>query len=109
MTWQPIKTAPKDRDVLVWYDHDADPCHDPNNPKRLTDYGFWVETGNFLSGRGVTIAAWFPPEWEASDDYAYWTRAVWRSKGDDADYYNACNATHWMPLPDEPDPASQEK
>ena len=100
MTWQPIYTAPKDQDVLVWYDHDADPYQDPENPDRLTDYAAWCEGGDFLSGRGFAIAKWFPQEWESTDEYGngYWLPAAWFSRGDFEDYTSACNALFWQPL-----------
>ena len=82
--WQPIVTAPTGEDVLVWYDHGADPYHDPQNPSRLTDYAAWADGGNFLDGKGVTVARRCPQHWESTDEYGdgYWLPAAWFSRGD---------------------------
>jgi hypothetical protein len=104
MTWQPIETAPKDQDILVWYDHDADPYQDPQNPYCLTDYGALSEGGEFLDGIGVTVAKWHPQQWEAEDTWGngFWLPAGWFSRGDFCHYEVVCNPTHWMPLPQPP-------
>jgi len=104
MEWQPIETAPKDRDILVWYDHDADPYHHPDNPNLLTDYAAWADSGDFLAGRGVAIARWQDAEWESVDEYGngYWLPSAWFAFESD-DYERVCNATHWMPLPESPE------
>lgn len=48
--WQPIETAPKDRDILVWFDHDADPYFEQNDSHRLTDYAANAEACGYLQG-----------------------------------------------------------
>jgi len=104
MEWQPIETAPKDRDILVWYDHDADPYQDPQNPDHLTDYAANAEGAEFLEGSGVTVAKWQPKQWEAQDEYGggFWLPAGWFSRGDFQHYEVVCNAVAWMPLPAPP-------
>jgi hypothetical protein len=101
--WQPIRTAPKDSDLLVWFDHAADPYHDPERPERLTDYAAWTESGDFLDGRGVAVARWHEGHWESAGDYGegYWMPAAWFAREND-DYERVCNPTHWMPLPAPP-------
>ena len=103
MEWQPIETAPKKVDILVWFDHDADTYHDPNRPGYLTDYAAWADSGDFMDGSGVCVAKWFPQRWESVDEYGggYWLPAWWFAL-QMGDYEYPVNPTHWMPLPEPP-------
>lgn len=96
MGWQPIETAPKGADVLVWYDHAADLYLDPEKPERLTDYGAWAESGDFLDGKGFAIAKWHDSVWESVDEYGsgYFMPAAWFA-AENGDYERVCNPTHW--------------
>lgn len=103
--WQPIETASKDETarILVWFDHDVDPFHDPANPSRLTDYAAIAEGGDFLAGKGVAVAAWSGGYYESDDgENSYWMPGGWFLwLGDDVGD-QVVNATHWMPLPAPP-------
>lgn len=96
MGWQPIETAPKGSDVLVWYDHDADPYQAPQKPDRLTDYAAWAEGGGFMDGKGFAIAKWQDAVFESVDEYGggYFMPAAWFAAEND-DYERVCNPTHW--------------
>ena len=106
--WQPIDTAPKDeaKPILVYFDHDADPYQDPNDPVRLTDYAANAESGDYLSGNGVAMAVWRngyheSDGWEAAN--SYWVPGGWFAwlDGDAAD--QVANALFWQPLPEPPE------
>lgn len=103
--WQPIESAPRDKPVLVWYDHDADPYQHPEKEGLLTDYATHAEGGDFLSGIGICIAQWNEGYHESEgweSDISYWMPPVWLAQldGDNTDY--AVNPTHWIPLPEPP-------
>ena len=104
LVWQPMETAPKDRDILVWHDHESDPYYDPNDPDKLTDYAVWCEIHGYLDYRGLMIAKWLPQQFETVDEYGGGINmpAWWHVKSVD-DYEMVCNPTHWMPLPQEPE------
>ena len=111
--WMNIETAPKDRDILVWYDNDADTYYNPSNSSRLTDYGAWADGGDFMDGKGICIAKWHPQHWESVDEYGsgYWLPGWWFALEMD-DYARVVNPTHWQPLPPPPTdtaPAAQQE
>lgn len=94
-----MSLAPKDgTPVLVWYDHDADPYQDPENQKKLTDYAANAEGGDFLSGYGFCVAAWYPQHWVSEDEFGsgYWLPAVWVVYNNDCG--TVCNPTHWAKI-----------
>lgn len=102
--WQKIETAPRDQNILVWFDHDADPYQDPQEPDKLTDYACWAESGDFMDGKGHCIAKWFPQHFESEDEYGtgYWLPAYWFAY-ENGDWERVVNPTHWMPLPAPPE------
>ena len=58
--WQPIETAPKDRPILVWCDHEADPWVRESPPwggSSLTLYAAHSE-GMSHAGTGYYIVEW---------------------------------------------------
>lgn len=101
---QPIETAPKDgTKFLAYYNHEAGPYQDPENPNRLTDYAAWAEGGGFLDGKGFCIAVWCDAHFEAEDEYGsgYWLPAYWFA-WENGDCENVVNPVLWWPLPDVP-------
>lgn len=101
--WQGIESAPKDCNILVWFDHEADPYQEPQEPHKLTPYAAWAEGGEYLGGKGHCIAKWHPQHFETEDEYGngYWMPAAWFAY-QNGDWEVVCNPTHWMPLPTPP-------
>ena len=96
--------APKDgTHILVWYNHDADPYQSLENPNKLTDYAAWAESGDFMDGTGICIAAWQPRYFDTTDEYGsgYWLPAYWFAY-QNGDYECAVHPIAWMPLPAPP-------
>lgn len=98
--WQPIATGPKDRPVLAWCNHKADPYW-LDEGKSLTIYGGHAE-GMTHAEDGLNIVEW-GGAWddrtheEPNLDYAPdW----WFVKG--SFFECAANPTHWMEVPPDP-------
>lgn len=108
MEWQDIATAPRDAMILVWFDHSADPYQCPDDADKLTNYATWAESGDFMDGKGVCLAKWQPPYFEAEDEYGsgYWLPEAWFAF-ENGDFERVCNPTHWMPLPAAPEAVGQ--
>lgn len=100
MKWNSIETAPKDGSfILVWYDHEANPIVEDIQSGRLTAYGAWAESGDFLDGTGYAIAFWQDSQWESVDEYGtgYWLPATWFAWfNDDAQF--VVNPLYWSEL-----------
>lgn len=95
MEWKPIDdNTPRDREILVWFDHDADPYLCPSGNGRLTDYGALAEGSSFLNGKGMAIVRWYPEQWENTDEYGsgYVLPGGWYVG--DAD--TVCNPVRWL-------------
>ena len=98
--WKPIKRRPpKDRDILVWYDHDKDLYIKNEETGELTPYATWAESGEYMGGKGICTAKWFEQHWESIDEYGagYWLPAYWFAKQMD-DYECVVNPTHWAEI-----------
>jgi hypothetical protein len=93
----PANPAPRDRPILVFYDHDADPYRDPADPDRLTDYAALAEDGDFLTGRGWVVAKWDNGYTHGWDEIVPGGWYPWID-GDYAD--QVCNPVAWLPLPE---------
>jgi hypothetical protein len=102
MQWRSIDdNPPKDRPILAWCDHEADPYVEPNDPKnRLTLYAGHAE------GLSHAPTGWHIIEWGGAwDDRTYeydggcmpdW----WFVVG--SEFEQAANPLFWMPLPPQP-------
>lgn len=57
---QSMDTAPRDRPILVWHDHNSDPYHDPfwEERGRLTIYGGHCEGLSMRGEVGFVEAEW---------------------------------------------------
>jgi len=99
--WRSMDSAPKDgTKILVAYDSKSDPYIEDEKTGRLTAYATHAEGGDFLDGKGVTVAVWVPGWHESTDEYGsgYWMPGCWFAWfNDDTDYVVA--PTGWMPLP----------
>lgn len=104
MEWQPIETAPKDRPVLVFYDHKADTYCDPSDRNKLTAYAAHAESGDFMDGSGICVAKWAYGWFESEDIYGngYHVPGFWFPWIDHDFDDRVCNPIYWMSLPDAP-------
>lgn len=93
--------APKNRPIIVYYDHDADPYYDGDTGK-LTDYGANAETNTFLKASGITVAMWCDG-YHDDDGWgseSYWVPGCWCMVQND-DYTDViCNPIFWAELSD---------
>lgn len=104
--WQTIDTAPKDRPILAWCDHEADPWEagrTPDGRRRLTLYAAHAE------GMGHAPTGWHIVEWGGAFDDSTWEEPGanlpdwWFVAG--SEFEVAANPTHWQPLPEPPEAA----
>lgn len=96
--WQPIETAPKDRPILAWCDHEADPYFEEDSG-RLTLYGGHAE-GLSHAPTGYHIVEWGGAYEDSWEDGGAHMPDWWFVVG--SDFECAANPTHWMPLPAPP-------
>lgn len=97
--WLPIRSAPKDKPILGWCMHEADPYH-IDAERRLTTYGGFCEGGEHVCD-GPHVLVWGG----AFDDRNYeepdaaWMPDWWFLRG--SDFEIAANPVLWKPI-DEP-------
>ena len=98
--WQPVETAPKDRPILAWCDHEADPGSEDEG-RTLTIYAGHSE-GLSHAETGYHIIEW-GGSWDDSsyeNPNAGWMPDWWFVVG--SEFEVAANPTHWMELPQKP-------
>jgi len=108
--WQPIETAPKDKPILAWCDHESDPYHLEGGvgiDGKLTLYAAHAE------GLSHADTVFHIIEWGgeycgggAEEDY-YCIPDWWFVVG--SDFEQVANPTHWMPLPEPPTSAGEKE
>ena len=102
--WQPIETAPRDKPILAWCDHEADPYVEDKEVGRLTLYAAHHE-GMSHASTGWHIVEWGGAFGDASyEDFHQPTHLPdwWFVAG--SEFEVAANPTHWRPLPAAPEP-----
>lgn len=102
MAGHPMDTAPKDRPILAWCDHEADPQvlkEFPDGRRHLTLYAAHSE------GMGYVPTGWAIVEWGGAfndSNYEYPNGANlpdwWFQAG--TDFEIAANPVEWWPLPE---------
>ena len=102
--WQPIETAPKDKPILAWCDHEAAPYHLEGGfgiDGKLTLYAAHAE-GLSHADTGFHIVEWGGEycDGDGEEDY-YCIPDWWFVVG--SEWEMAANPTHWMPLPKPPE------
>jgi len=105
--WQPIETAPRDRLILAWCDHEADPYS--RDDINLTTYAAHAEELSHAP-TGHHIVEWGGGWAESYEDGGGEMPDWWFVAG--SEFEVVANPTHWMPLPAAPanpeDPAHAE-
>lgn len=96
---QPIDAAPKDRPILAWCDHEADPIVKNQETGGLTLYG--------AHGEGLSYAptGWHIVEWgggwsDSEEDGGGWLPDWWFVAG--SEFEVAANPVAWTELPEKP-------
>lgn len=106
--WQSIETAPKDKPILAWCNHDADPYVEDAQTGRLTTYGAHCE-GLAYATDGYNVVEWGgeTSEYGEYNELLYSIPDWWFVVG--SDFEVAANPTHWMPLPEPPSSPGEKK
>lgn len=96
--WEPIETAPKDKPIIVWHDHEADPeTHDEG--KTITAYCCWREAFGTHKETGLAIAVWIEGEWETDDMGGRQFKMPDAWFVDDGNNETPLNPVFWLPMP----------
>ena len=101
--WQPIATAPKDKPILAYCDHEADTRVERPGATTLTLYAAHYE-GLSHCPTGLRIVEW-GGGWADSEGGA-WLPDWWFVAG--SEFEVAANPICWMPLPAPPKDASHD-
>lgn len=98
--WQPMDTAPKDKEILVYHKHESDPYD--LGEGRITTYAAHIETIGVRKDDGLCIAIW-GGGWYEYDEFTgnYTGMPDWWFFSDD-DYETPLAPICWMPLPPPP-------
>ncbi len=95
----PISTAPKDRPILAWCAHEADPYFADEAKGTLTLYAAHAE-GLWCAPTGWHIVEWGGGFEDSPEDGGAYLPDWWFVVG--SDFETAANPTHWTELPEPP-------
>lgn len=101
---KPMSTAPKDRPILAWCDHEADSEYEPDG-KRLTLYAAHRE-GLSNVGTGFRVIVWGGGFYDSEEDGGAHLPDWWFL--DDGNFETAANPTAWWDLPVRTGSANQD-
>lgn len=94
--WKTIDSAPRDKPIVVWYNHYADTtyCLDSS---LWSDYACHAHLGNVLEGSGFAVVQYFREYLDEFDEDNLVPGAWVVIVGDNpTDPEYVCNATHWL-------------
>lgn len=108
MMWSDdMEAAPKDRYIVVYYDHDAFPYYEYSEDVGgcITDKDWFDFCEMYpLEGKGLAIVSWKAEEWEEDPhgecNGGYYVPACWFVTFDfeSGHSYAVCRPTHWRLL-----------